>query len=191
DASEVREMWGYIQNVADADVDPQPDAHLDALLRRALDLPREDWDLVHLARQLDLGIWEAKRLETSLRIFEGGAYRVTTKPAPEILRAVAKPVPKAPASPPKKAEEVREPRKCSAHRGKAVSRHPCGTWLCSACLDEEECPSCRKPLHVPKPRDEEAEEKEDEEPEAPLPPPPPKERSRRREDEANRDFNRL
>jgi ribosomal protein L37AE/L43A len=178
-------MWGYIHNVADADVDPQPDAHLDALLRRALDLPRENWDLVHLARQLDLGIWEAKRLETSLRIFQGGAYRVTTKPAPEVARAVPRP------TPPKKAEEARDVKRCSPHKAKAVSRHPCGTWLCSACLDEEECPSCRKPLHVAKStRDED--DAGGEEPEAPLPPPPPKERPpRRRDEDANRDFNRL
>jgi hypothetical protein len=92
----------------------------------------------------------------------------------------------------KKAEEAREVRQCHNHHGKAVSKHACGAWLCSACLDEEDCPSCNKPLHVPKPKDEEPDKEENEtkEPDAPLPS-PPKERPRRREDEANRDFNRL
>ncbi|HYS72122.1 MAG TPA: hypothetical protein VEM95_06835, partial [Thermoplasmata archaeon] len=176
-----------IQGVAASEVDPHPDPHLDALLRRALDLPKEDWDLVHLARQLDLGVWEAKRLETSLRIFEGGAYRVTTKPAPELAKAAAKPTSAPPpkAMAPKKVEEVRDVKRCVPHQAKAVSRHPCGTWLCSSCLDAEACPSCGNSLHVPKiavqakqdPARPGVEEKD-------RPP-------RRRDEDANRDFSRL
>ena len=185
DAAEVREVWGYIRGVVATDVDPMPDPELDALLRRALDLPREDWDLVHLARLLNLGVYEAKRLETSLKIFEGGAYRVTTKPAPELAKHEAK------TPPPKKTEEVREPRQCRSHKAKAVARHPCGAWLCSACLDEDECPTCRKPLHIPKPP---TEDREKETPPPPLPPPPPKDEEkppRRRDEDAQRDFGRL
>jgi len=190
DASEVRELWGYIQNVADADVDPQPDPHLDSLLRRALDLPKEEWDLVHLARDLNLGIWEAKRLETSLKIFQGGAYRVTTKPTVAKAAPRTPPVPPPRVATPKKVEEAREVKRCGPHQAKALSHHACGAWLCSACLDEAQCPQCRKPLHRPKPP---TDEEDLEEPEAPLPPPPPKDEERppARRREEDRDFSRL
>jgi len=39
---------------------------------------------VDLARELRLGPFEAKKLETSLKIFEGGGYRITTEPGPEV-----------------------------------------------------------------------------------------------------------
>ena len=202
DVSEVREVWGYIRGVAAADMETEPDAELDALLRRALDLPREEWDVVHLARELNLGIYEAKRLETSLRIFEGGAYPVTMKPAPEI----AKPRAHAPPPPPKKAEEVREAHRCKDHQGKAVSKHSCGAWLCSACLDEENCPSCGKALHTPQSPAPEIREHHKNKPEAEgaegdeETPPPPKDEGaetpaprppRKREDDPQRDFSRL
>ena len=50
---------------------------------------------------LRLGPYEAKKLEVSLKIFDGGGYRITTKPSPEIpKRHKAKPeVEAAPAAP--------------------------------------------------------------------------------------------
>jgi len=83
DVSEAREVLGYLKEVRTLRLEPDPSWQLDPLIRRALDLPKEEWNLVDLARELSIGPYEAKKLEVSLRIFEGGAYRVKTKPAPE------------------------------------------------------------------------------------------------------------
>jgi len=83
DLEEAREVWGYLDWVREAHLEPTSSWGNDDLIRQAMDLPREDWNLVDLARELRLGPFEAKKLETSLKIFEGGAYRITTSEAPE------------------------------------------------------------------------------------------------------------
>src|SRR3989442_14478330 len=56
-----------------------------------MDLPKEEWNLVDLAKELHLGPFEAKKLEVSLKIFEGGGYKISTRGVPEIKRKKAKP----------------------------------------------------------------------------------------------------
>src|SRR2546422_77434 len=74
DLEEARTIWGYIDWVRDAPLEPTPEWHNDDLIRQAMDLPKEEWNLVDLARELHLGPFEAKKLEVSLKIFEGGGY---------------------------------------------------------------------------------------------------------------------
>ena len=82
DVSEAREVLGYLKGVRSLRLEPDPSWHMDPLIRKALDLPKETWTLRGLARELNIGPYEAKKLEVSLRIFEGGGYRVKTKPPP-------------------------------------------------------------------------------------------------------------
>src|SRR5207302_5785837 len=83
DLEEARTIWGYIDWVRDAPLEPTPEWHNDDLIRQAMDLPKEEWNLVDLARELHLGPFEAKKLEVSWKIFEGGGYKITTKARPE------------------------------------------------------------------------------------------------------------
>src|SRR2546428_7901670 len=82
DVSEAREVLGYLKGVRSLRLEADPSWHLDPLIRRALDLPKEAWTLRGLARELNIGPYEAKKLEASLKIFEGGGYRVKTKVPP-------------------------------------------------------------------------------------------------------------
>ena len=161
----------------DAPLEPTPEWHNDDLIRQALDLPKDAWNLVDLARELRLGPFEAKKLEVSLKIFQGGGYRIQTKPAPEAPRPKRRPeVRPAPAAkPPEKdaSDETEEdepdpgppkrpakektaddeaPKLCSVHHFHGVEKHACGTWLCKACLEGgEACPGCHEPLgHAPR-----------------------------------------
>jgi hypothetical protein len=88
---EVRSIWGYVDWVKDASLEPTPEWHNDDLIRQALDLPKDEWNLVDLARELRLGPYEAKKLEVSLKIFEGGGYRISTKAVPEAPKPKRKP----------------------------------------------------------------------------------------------------
>ena len=129
------------------------------------------------AKELHLGPFEAKKLEVSLKIFEGGAYKISTRAAPEIKRKKAKPeaVPEtaveeddgpAPAAkkPPTpkavgKVSEDAPPAKCAPHHAPGVERHACGAWLCKGCVDAGgNCPGCDAPL--PKAEEREARKKD-------------------------------
>src|SRR5438309_9717816 len=81
DLDEARTIWGYIDWVRDAPLEPSAEWHNDDLIRQAMDLPKDEWNLVDLSRELHLGPFEAKKLEVSLKIFEGGGYKIKTKPA--------------------------------------------------------------------------------------------------------------
>src|SRR5213080_2499726 len=45
DLEEARTIWGYIDWVRDAPLEPSPEWHNDGLIRQALDLPKEEWNL--------------------------------------------------------------------------------------------------------------------------------------------------
>jgi hypothetical protein len=144
-------------------------------MRQAMDLPKEEWNLVDLSRELHLGPFEAKKLEVSLKIFQGGGYRIKRKPAPE--PKPRKPKAEAHVAPAKKdrADEAEEPEedetedeaetrkpaapkgpskaaegapaKCATHHAPGLERHACGAWLCRACLDAGgTCEECHMPL---------------------------------------------
>ncbi len=83
EVADAREVLGYLTEVKSLRLDPDPSWKMDALIRRALDLPKSERNLVDLSRELNIGPYEAKKLEVSLKIFEGGAYRVRTKPPTE------------------------------------------------------------------------------------------------------------
>src|SRR5438309_10777332 len=77
DLEEARTIWGYIDWVRDAPLEPTPEWHNDDLIRAAMDLPKAEWTLVDLATELHLGPFEGKKLEGSLTICEGGGYRIS------------------------------------------------------------------------------------------------------------------
>jgi len=181
DLEEARSIWGYLDWVRDAPLEPTPEWHNDDLIRQALDLPKEEWNLVDLARELHLGPYEAKKLEVSLKIFQGGGYRITTKPAPEGPKKKAKPEARAiPATkdartsedeededeparkrPPKVKASDDGSTRCALHHVVGVERHACGAWLCKACLEgAAECPGCHEPLGKPARPPREAREKD-------------------------------
>jgi len=172
DLEEARTIWGYIDWVRDAALEPTPEWHNDDLIRQALDLPKEEWNLVDLAKELHLGPFEAKKLEVSLKIFEGGGYKITTKrppePKPRKTKAEthgaqpkkspedtepdededADAVESRKPAPPKPTKSVEAaPTKCATHHAPGVERHACGAWLCNACIETgSACPGCNAPL---------------------------------------------
>ncbi len=177
DLDEARTIWGYIDWVRDAPLEPSAEWHNDDLIRQAMDLPKEEWNLVDLAKELHLGPFEAKKLEVSLKIFEGGGYKTSTRTAPEVKRkkpkaelepqvefevddgpaAVAKRAPTAKST--GKAADDTAPTKCAPHHAPGVERHACGTWLCKGCVDAGgTCPGCDAPL--PKAEEREARKKD-------------------------------
>ncbi|HKZ23846.1 MAG TPA: tetratricopeptide repeat protein, partial [Thermoplasmata archaeon] len=107
EVTEAREVLGYLNAVRSLRLEPDPTWKMDALIRRALDLPKTERNLVDLSRELNIGPYEAKKLEVSLRIFEGGAYRVRTKP--DVERG-ERPRPKAPPreAPPKASAQEKD-----------------------------------------------------------------------------------
>jgi hypothetical protein len=137
-----------------------------------MDLPKEEWNLVDLSRELHLGPFEAKKLEVSLKIFEGGGYKIKTKPAPELKtrkprteahietgkkdsiegeddEALGEPAAEgrktSPKGPTKPAESI--PAKCESHHAPGLEQHACGAWLCRACLEAGgTCAACHAPL---------------------------------------------
>jgi hypothetical protein len=172
DLDEARTIWGYIDWVRDAPLEPSTEWHNDDLIRQAMDLPKEEWNLVDLSRELHLGPFEAKKLEVSLKIFEGGGYKIKTKPAPEPKprkprpethletrkkgsiqhedeEEVEEPAPEgrkaSPKGPTKPAES--SPAKCESHHAPGLEQHACGAWLCRACLEAGgTCAQCHAPL---------------------------------------------
>src|SRR5207244_7647943 len=62
DLEEARTIWGYIDWVRDAPLEPTPEWHNDDLIRQAMDLPKEEWNLVDLARELP---WDRSRRRSS------------------------------------------------------------------------------------------------------------------------------
>ncbi len=166
DLDEARTIWGYIDWVRDAPLEPTAEWHNDDLIRQALDLPKEEWNLVDLAKELHLGPFEAKKLEVSLKIFEGGGYRISTRAPPESKPKKVKAethvahakvetpetedhaVPEGPSlKPAAKASPDPAAVKCEAHHAPGVERHTCGAWLCKACVETgSACPGCNAPL---------------------------------------------
>ena len=160
----------------DAPLEPTPEWHNDDLIRAAMDLPKAEWNLVDLAKELHLGPFGAKKLEVSLKIFQGGGYRIRTEPAPELKRKKAKSEtahedeteetgegsssmrPDAPKAPGKDSKEA-APSKCGSHHAPGIERHACGAWLCKACVDAGgTCAECNAP--IVKAADREARKKE-------------------------------
>src|SRR6266571_1129531 len=179
DLDEARTIWGYIDWVRDAPLEPTPEWHNDDLIRQALDLPKEEWNLVDLAKELHLGPFEAKKLEVSLKIFRGGAYRITTRglpePKPKKGKSEERPVPPrseasdaeegplakkaAPPSPSGRPSADAPSTVCEAHHAPGVDRHACGAALCGTCIDSGGvCPGCHAPL--PKASEREARRKD-------------------------------
>jgi len=142
--TDAREVLGYIRSVESVQMEPSQVQGNDEMVRRALNLPKEEWTLVGLAKNFRIGAMEAKRLETSLRIFRGVPIE-KVKPQPELRPP---PRPGAPPKPPEpeKASEEEKVRRCSPHRAQSVIAHSCGAQLCRACILEDNCPNCGKPL---------------------------------------------
>src|SRR6266571_3402237 len=163
---EARTIWCYIDWVRDAPLEPTPEWHNDDLIRQALDLPKEEWNLVDLAKELHLGPFEAKKLEVSLKIFQGGAYRITTRglPGPKPKKGKSEerpvaprsevseeeaPVAKVAAPPPTPGRSIADAPStvCETHHAPGIDRHACGAWLCGTCVDSGNvCPGCHAPL---------------------------------------------
>src|SRR5256885_11288871 len=142
-----------------------------------MDLAKEEWNRVDLGRELPPGPFEAKKLEVSLKIFEGGGYKITTKARPEPRakkpKAEAHVVPSRkertedeeetgleedaeantrkptpPKAPAKPAEST--PAKCETHHAPGAERHTCGAWLCKACIEAGGgCSPCHAPPETP------------------------------------------
>jgi tetratricopeptide (TPR) repeat protein len=125
DPHEAREVLGYVRGVLDLEAPVEDIPGMERLMKMALDLPREEWNALSLARSLRIGVYEAKRLEAALRIFQ---ERVEGE---ERHRPT---------------EEPRGGRTCRKHGASGIYEHFCGQYLCSACIVGGRCPVCRHPV---------------------------------------------
>ncbi len=128
DVDDTRRVLGYVRGVLELDVPEEELPGMERLMKMAVDFPREQWDAISLARNFGLGAYEAKRLEQSLKVFEGGT---TTEPTVE---APPQPV------------SARRDKSCIKHGAAGIYQHICGQYLCSACIVGGRCPVCRHPV---------------------------------------------
>lgn len=124
---EARRVLGYVQGVLEADVPEDAFPGMERLMKLAMDLDREEWEVLTLARELGIGAYRAKTLEAALQ-----AFREETVPE----AAVVRPTPSSPSG----------ERRCHRHGAQGLYQHLCGQYLCSACVVGGRCPICRHPV---------------------------------------------
>jgi tetratricopeptide (TPR) repeat protein len=159
-----KRVLAYIQRVDQMTFAPVSTPEMDALLRRALDLPAERRTVIGLVESLGLGVMKAKQLQAHLAIFRKDGYEA---PEVEIGSLVSEEYGgKSATKPPKpKPTEHRKPEPaphrethgsdpgmaqkfCTSHGHMAVTRHHCGAYLCHNCVSgASKCPICHQPLH--------------------------------------------
>ncbi len=129
DTDDSRRVLGYVRGVLDLDVPVEETPGMERLMKMAMDFPKTEWNALYLARNLGIGVYEAKRLEQSLQVFESGAS--------------AEPVVDTPETP---ARSRRTEKTCIKHGATGIYQHHCGQYLCSACIVGGRCPVCRHPV---------------------------------------------
>ncbi len=130
DLNDSRQVLGYVRGVQHLNVPEEELPGMDDLMKVAMDLPRREWNMISLARNLGLGAYEAKRLEQSLRVFE-------TRTSEEEEEAE---------TPSPRPARGRTEKMCIKHGAPGIYQHICGQYLCSACIVGGRCPVCRNPV---------------------------------------------
>jgi len=159
---ECKRVLEYIREVTQIDITTEEiDEKTERLLRkRALDLPQEDRDVLSLILRLNVGIYQARKLQAALEKFEGESYKA---PSTEISFLVKekkerKKTGDEPAKKPEKTDEDIDEVKaeiddqedeeefCYYCDDPTHYKHDCGDLsICPQCENEhagEECPEC-------------------------------------------------
>jgi tetratricopeptide (TPR) repeat protein len=156
---ESKRILSYIEKVSSLALKPEATPELDGLVRRAMDLPQEQRTTLGLVRNLNIGVYQAKKVQVNLSMFKGEGYEPQAIKMEPIMGQDYHPEMKAPSAEPK-AREPRpkkeapskikgafEDKMCRNHNAQAVTQHRCGQYLCNACVKgEENCPICGLPL---------------------------------------------
>lgn len=129
DLYQVRRVLEYMQGVLTLELSEEQAPGMERLMKLALEVPKEEWDTLSLARALRIGAYEAKRLEGALRIFE---------PLAEQERSDGRL--------PSGADGRTVQRACRRHGAAGIYQHLCGQYLCSACIMGGRCPVCQHPV---------------------------------------------
>ncbi|MFQ5884780.1 MAG: tetratricopeptide repeat protein [Thermoplasmata archaeon] len=173
---EAKRTLSYVDMVNSLAIKPEPSQKLDEYVRTALDMPVEDRTIMGLIRNLDVGIYRARRVLVNLSLFQKEGYERQKVGIEPIMGKDYHPEVRAPPAEPKRREPKPEPKpkvkgefegkKCRTHDAQAVTQHRCGQYLCNACIKGEvNCPVCGLPLEegrgAPRPLPEQKEREED------------------------------
>ncbi len=129
DLHEARQGLEYLRGVLDLEAPPDPSPGMERLMKMALDLPKEEWDALSLARNLGIGAYEGKRLEGALRIFDPTGLPESQEESSGGER-----------------QQGRREGTCRKHGAVGIYQHLCGQYLCSACIAGGRCPVCYHPV---------------------------------------------
>jgi hypothetical protein len=159
DLHKAKRVLSYIEKVEGMPIRYTPDPELDNLIRMAINVPREQRNVVDLMKNLNIGVYKARMVENALRSFTGetvdSRVRTPTLMGKDFYRELLE-------TGKKKTEEKLEEdvgmHRCKMHDEEAVMQHYCGQWLCKTCTKGvTKCPICHYPLKIEKPEDMERE----------------------------------
>ncbi len=129
DLYNARRALGYMQGVLMMEVSQEQAPGMERLMKLALEVPKEEWGALSLARNLRIGAYQAKRLEGALRIFQTSEQEEKVETTHTSGAAKGK-----------------EGRICRKHGSPGIYEHFCGQYLCSACIVGGNCPVCQHPV---------------------------------------------
>jgi hypothetical protein len=181
-----KRILSYVDKVNTLALKPEATPEMDELVRRAMDLPKEQRSTLGLVRNLNIGVYKAKKVQVNLSMFKKGEgyepQAIKMEPIigqdyhPEVKAKPAEPKarePKPKKEAPAGVKSEFDGKLCRNHNAQAVTQHRCGQFLCNACIKgEDSCPICGLPL---------------DEARGPGPAPAHEER----EEDSTRDFSRL
>ncbi len=129
DLRDVRRALEYMQGVFALEASEEQASGMERLMKLALEIPRDEWNALSLARNLHIGAYESKRLEGALRIFRQPGVAAELE-IPQSTRPTG----------------LRADRGCRKHGAPGIYQHFCGQYLCSACIVGGKCPVCHHPV---------------------------------------------
>jgi hypothetical protein len=157
-------VLSYVEKVNSLALKPETTPELDSLVRRAMDLPQDQRTTLGLVKNLNIGVYQARKVQVNLSMFKGEGYEPQSIKMEPIMGQDYHPEIGAPAPEPKAREpKTKEPKPapdapskvksefdgklCRNHNAQAVTQHRCGQFLCNACVKgEQNCPICGLPL---------------------------------------------
>jgi hypothetical protein len=159
DLPKAKRVLSYIEKVESTPMQYKPDPELDNLIRMAINIPRDQRNVVDIMKHLNIGVRKARIVETALRSFTGETMDMRVKTPTlmgkdyyrELLETSRKKTEE-------KLEEDAGVNRCKQHDAEAYMQHYCGQYLCKACTKGvKKCPICHYPLKIEKPEDMEME----------------------------------
>jgi superkiller protein 3 len=159
DLQKAKRVLSYIEKVETTPITYTPDPEVDNLIRMAINIPRDQRNVVDLVKHLNIGVRRARMVEVALRSFTGetadSRVRTPTLMGKDFYRELLETSRQKTEA---KLEEDAGLHRCKQHDSEAYMQHYCGQWLCKTCTKGvTKCPICHYPLKIEKPEDMEKE----------------------------------